>query len=153
MMWHLISRLLRFLAAKPLLPREQLEVYDVLAPELRQLFFRQRHEDQRHALAVKRWVEGVPELYEAALLHDVGKTESDLGAVARAFATVWHGSGMQARSRWRSYINHGAIGADLIEDRGASALAVAFTRHHPGPTPTGIRTDSWNALGEADERG
>lgn len=122
----------------------------MLDPGLAQIFFGQRFEDQRHAVTVQRHVGGSGNLAQAALLHDVGKTKSDLGAISRSMATLWNGIGLPTGGSWRSYLNHATIGADMLHDLHASDLVVAFTRFHPGPPPSGIDPDDWHALEEAD---
>lgn len=148
---HLIRRFLGFLAAKPLTPAEQSVVTEILDPALARAFFAQRSEDQRHAFDVRGHVDGHEHLYEAALLHDVGKTASDLGAIPRSLATIWSRLGLATTGRWSEYLNHGEIGALELEALGAGDLAVAFARNHPGTTPPGIDHDSWHLLGQADD--
>jgi hypothetical protein len=88
---------------------------------------------------------------EAALLHDIGKTGSDLGAFGRSFATIAGALGLASKRSWITYLHHGAIGADMLERAGASNLAVKFARSHPGPVPQGIAPEDWQALAEADD--
>lgn len=113
-------------------------------------FFQQRFEDQRHALDVWRRVMDEPELWEAALLHDVGKVESDLGAIARSCATVMAAFGMATKGRWRSYLDHGEIGAEMLSHAGAADFTVTFTRHHPAGPPPDVDPRSWQLLKDAD---
>jgi hypothetical protein len=147
---HLVRRFLGFLTARPLTPSEQQHVRLLLRPPLARAFFAQRYEDQRHAFEVQQR-SASDASWEAALLHDIGKTESDLGAVSRSLATLWHGLGLPTSNRWATYIDHGALGADALTQLDASELAIAFTRHHPGPAPDGIDPDVWRALEEADD--
>jgi hypothetical protein len=147
---HLIRRFFSFVTAEPLTPHEQQQVRDVLDPGLARIFFDQRFEDQRHALTVQHRVGRSGSLAQAALLHDVGKTESDLGAVSRSIATLWNGVGLPTTGAWRSYLDHATIGADILHDLEANHLVVAFTRFHPGPPPNGIDPSDWHALEEAD---
>ena len=148
---HLVRRFFGFLTAQPLTPREQSAVHDALDPALHRLFFAQSIPDQRHAVQVAERAEGGSDRVEAALLHDVGKTGSSLGAFGRSFATVAGALNLPARRRWLTYLHHGAIGADMLQRAGASNLSVAFARSHPGPVPDGIDPDDWHALAEADE--
>jgi hypothetical protein len=148
---HLVRRFVGFVVARPLSPVEQAEVHDALEPDLRRLFFAQPVPDQRHALDVARRAGGGPERVEAALLHDVGKTGCGLGAVGRSLATLWSFSGLPIWGSWRTYLEHGEIGAQLLETAGASDLTVAFTRQHPGPVPGGVDIDDWRALTAADD--
>jgi hypothetical protein len=146
---HLVNRFFGFLRARPLAPSEQAWVSSVLDPNLRRLFFAQPFEDQRHAHDVARRVS--PELAEAALLHDVGKSVPAIGAMSRSLATIFAMASIPVRGRWRQYLDHGEIGARLLEEAGASSLAVTFARRHPGPVPSGIDPSAWHALADADD--
>jgi hypothetical protein len=150
-MRHLIARFFGFLNARPLSPGEQDEIAQMLSPQLRRLFYRQGPQDQRHALEVARRVADTPELVEAALLHDVGKSEVHLGAFGRSFATLWSRTSLPVWGQWRTYLDHAAIGSELLERHGAGPMAIAFTRHHPGPPPPGVPPSSWHALARADD--
>lgn len=147
---HLVRRFFGFLTAVPLSPGEQQQVRDLLRPALARLFFAQRHEDQRHAFNVQQSVAGTDAIAEAALLHDVGKTHSGLGAFSRSLATLLNGIGLPTRGRWKIYLDHGNIGADMLTEANATELAILFTRHHPGPAPAGVNPTTWHALEEAD---
>ncbi len=149
-MLHLVRRFFGFLTAVPLSPSEQIEITLALDPQLQRLFYRQRHEDQRHAYEVARRVSARPDRIEAALLHDVGKTKVTLGPIGRAFATLWSLTSLPIWGQWRLYLDHGQIGADLLEANGAGVFAVAFARNHPGPPPDGIERKSWTELERAD---
>ncbi|MDJ0791202.1 MAG: hypothetical protein QNJ71_04840 [Acidimicrobiia bacterium] len=151
-MLHLATRFFGFISSTPLSPAEQQWVHDCLASDaLRSLFFAQRSEDQRHAVAVARAAGGPPDRTEAALLHDVGKSSVGLGAVGRSFATVWNAMSMPVTGEFKAYLAHGELGASMIEDAGGSPLAVAFARHHPGQAPPGVDRNDWAALEAADE--
>lgn len=147
---HLIGRFFGFLFARPLTPNEQRQVQSALDHDLARLFFSQRYEDQRHAYTVYQRVGGTIELAQAALLHDVGKTESDLGALGRTLATVWDGLGQQTRGRWQSYLAHGDSGARMLQHAGAESLAIDFAQHHPGSCPEHIDPADWLLLETAD---
>lgn len=147
---HLAARFLGFLVAEPLTPSEQRFVREALTPALADVFYRQRMEDQRHAVDVAHRVGPHPERIEAALVHDVGKSASRLGAVGRSSATILDHLGLPLPASWMVYREHGAIGADLIRDADGGELAIAFARFHPGPVPPGIDADDWHALAEAD---
>jgi hypothetical protein len=147
---HLIRRFFGFLRARPLAPSEQRFVAATLSPALADLFFSQPYQDQRHAFDVAAHFHD-PEILEAALLHDVGKAGSGLGAVGRSLATVWGSTGLPVRGRWSLYLAHGRLGADMLAARKAAPLTVSFARHHPGPVPEGIDARQWHALAAADD--
>ncbi|MFV1998903.1 MAG: hypothetical protein ACC654_00910 [Acidimicrobiia bacterium] len=148
---HLVRRFFGFLTAAPLSPKEQVEIHEALPSRLAPLFFAQRPEDQRHALDVYSRVGSDPVLVQAALLHDVGKIESDLGAIGRSLATLWSATSLPIWGRWQAYLDHGRLGADVLEAHEADDLAVAFTRHHPGTAPNAVDPVHWQRLGAADD--
>ena len=125
-------------------------VAGLLRPALARVFFAQRYEDQRHAFDVQQRAGGSPERSEAALLHDTGKAESDVGAIGRSLATLARGIGLQTWGRWLRYLDHGGIGSEELASLGANKLSVAFARHHPGPPPEGVDPEEWRALADAD---
>lgn len=126
-------------------------MHDALRPDLRLLFFEQSVPDQRHALGVAVRANGGGHRTEAALLHDVGKTVSELGALQRSLATMWAATGLPLWGNWLTYLHHGEIGAGMLEAAGASQLSVDFARSHPGPVPPGIDPGDWRALADADD--
>jgi hypothetical protein len=151
---HLVRRFFGFLTARSLSPREQSEARALLTPPEALLFFRQRPQDQRHALDVARRVlearPGDRTAANAALLHDVGKIDGSPGAVGRSLATVLAGLGVPLRGSYLRYREHAGRGAALLETAGAGPLAVAFARHHPGGPPDGVDASQWRALLGAD---
>ena len=149
-MLHLVNRFFGFLTSTPPSPRDQLFVSQSLTPNLQRLFYTQRVEDQRHAIDVASRVPNDSELIEAALLHDIGKSTVDLGAMGRSLATLWSTTSLPIWGGWLSYRDHGPIGADLLEKNGAGALAVSFARHHPGRRPHWVDEADWIALERAD---
>jgi hypothetical protein len=149
-MLHLVKRFFGFLTATPLSPRDQLFVSRSLTPSLLHLFYTQRVEDQRHAITVATRVQGRRHLVEAALMHDIGKTTIGLGAFGRAAATLWGLTYLPIWGQWFRYINHGPIGAGLLEANNASAWAVSFARYHPGEPPSGFDARDWYSLERAD---
>lgn len=149
-MLHLVRRFFGFLTARPLTPQEQIFINRVLTTDLQRLFYTQRVEDQRHALDVVSRVPDTPELVEAALMHDIGKTRIRLGAIGRALATMWFATSLPVWGQWLTYRDHGPIGADLLEANGGRALAVSFARYHPGEPPTPFDRSLWTSLAMAD---
>ena len=149
-MLHLVRRFIGFVTAIPLSPGDQVFVAESLSRDLQRLFYTQRFEDQRHAVIVATRVDDRPHLVEAALMHDIGKSTTGLGAFRRSFATLWARTSLPVWGEWRTYLEHGPIGADLLERVDASALTVAFARHHPNEPPSGFDPKEWYRLEEAD---
>jgi hypothetical protein len=108
------------------------------------------HQDQRHAIDVATRTADAT-LTEAALLHDVGKSVVQLGAITRSCATVSDSLSFPIPGSWDLYLLHGEIGAAMLEAAGAAPLTVAFARFHPGPAPNGIIESQWLALAKADD--
>lgn len=149
-MLHLVRRFFGFLTARPLSPIEQVFVNESINSELRELFYTQRMEDQRHAVDVASRVAGDPDVIEAALLHDIGKTQIRLGAVQRSLATLWFATSLPIWGDWLRYRDHGPIGATLLETHGAGTLAISFARYHPGEPQAPHDRDHWSSLEQAD---
>jgi putative nucleotidyltransferase with HDIG domain len=151
---HLIRRFFGFLTARPLGPREQAEVAALLSPAEAELFWSQHPADQRHAIDVARRAlrsrPGARTLARAGLLHDIGKSEVELGAIGRSLATVGDAAGIRLRGRFGRYRRHGELGAAVLESAGVEPLIVAFAREHPGPAPEGFDRADWAVLLDAD---
>jgi len=85
------------------------------------LWSRMKSHDQRHSIEVaRRFTEMHPAFTRdhvaAALLHDIGKAESDLGVLGRVIATVVGPIG----TRFRLYHDHESIGLNLCREAGSS---------------------------------
>ena len=151
---HLIRRFCGFLVARPLGPGEQASVHELLTATEATLFWDQQHQDQRHALEVAERVGAASgddrAALRAALLHDVGKRHSRLGAVSRALATLLDAAGLPMPARFTAYRAHGPLGARELAGIGCEALVVQFARWHPGPAPAGVEAGRWETLVDAD---
>jgi hypothetical protein len=136
--WHLATRFFGVVFAPPLKPGEQAWVSRILNGDEARLFWDQQAIDQRHAHTVAMRVAAaeVPtNATHAALLHDVGKRHSRLGPVGRSLATVADGLRLPMPMRWRSYLDHGALGARDLRAIGADPLAIAFAEGSSGVDP------------------
>jgi len=154
---HLVRRFFGHVASTSLTPAEQDEVRAALGDDrLASLFFRQSAPDQRHAVTVATRFRAVRpgdmDGYRAALLHDVGKAATSVGAVGRSMATVGDALSVPMPASWHTYRDHGPVGAAALQAAGADDLTVAFARHHPeSAVPESIDAGVWQALLEADE--
>jgi hypothetical protein len=92
------------------------------------LWHRMAPADRRHSITVARRFEAsgswTREEMAGALLHDVGKLDSGLGAYGRVIATV---VGPRTQ-RFRRYHDHERIGADLVAAAGSTDNTVELVR-------------------------
>lgn len=94
--------------------------------------------DRRHAIQVAQRFIGVRatatrDETAAALLHDIGKLESNLGTLARVAATV-----VGPRTvRFRRYHDHERIGAEMLVRAGSTPATVELVRRH-GPAAAAL---------------
>lgn len=111
---HLVKRFLMSLSRRALSVEQLAWVRKYLLEDESSLWTRMALSDQRHSLVVaQRFVTLKPDAQRdhiaAALLHDVGKVESDLGIAMRVIATL---IGPRTK-RLRAYHDHETIGLDL----------------------------------------
>lgn len=168
-MTHLVRRFVGSLLPGGPARSEQAWVDEQLLASERILWMRMPGPDRRHAVAVARRVEralgheaGRPVL-AAALLHDVGKTESGLRTYGRVVATLSAKvAGADTAYAWRRqrgfvrrvglYVLHPEIGADMLALAGSDPLTIAWTReHHLSPAAWTVRADLADALKAADD--
>jgi putative nucleotidyltransferase with HDIG domain len=149
--WHLARRFLEVLLAKPLTDAQRAEVRALLRSDGEAaLFFTQPAADQQHGLAAARYAP--PTLRRAALLHDVGKQASGMGVWGRSLASVAAKFHIPVRGRLARYLEHGPIGADMLEREGGEPIVVEYARHHHGQRPPGVLLEDWVLLVEADRK-
>ncbi len=140
--WHLAKRFFGMVSATPLAPAERQEVGGVLGADELRLFDRLGVPDQRHALHVLRRFDAIAPraplpARQAALLHDIGKVDCQLGAIMRVVATVVGGRTESFR-KYHAHEQHGlvllqAIRTDvvtlaLLRGEGDAALVAALRR-------------------------
>lgn len=156
---HLAVRFLRALWPRRPRASDRAWVTEVLEPAELALWERQPAHDQRHTIGVARGVAamldetvyaGDPTWLAAALLHDIGKLDAALGVYGRVVATVagvvagrdmapaWAGRRGFTR-RVGLYLQHGAIGSELVRVAGGRELVAAWAGAHH-------RRDQWAAL-------
>ena len=109
-------------------------VRSVLSPNEMHLWTKSAREDQQHSLVVlKRLLNIMPDAGKAAqaaaLLHDIGKIESDLGTFLRVVATV---VGPRTK-RFAKYHDHEQIGLKMLEEAGSSPEIIALMSGNGDP--------------------
>ena len=148
--WHLTKRF--FGALRPGGPpeAERAWVESVLSEQEYALWHRQYGPDRRHTATVAREVErrlgheATPPVLAAALLHDIGKIDADLGTWGRVVATLSAKvAGRDTAKLWIKstgftrrvglYLHHPEIGADMLEMAGSDPLTVAWAAEHHKP--------------------
>ncbi len=133
------------------------------------LWQRMSAQDRRHAAGVaRRTVDTLGEradrpVIAAALLHDVGKVDSQLGTFHRVVATLsaavagretaelWvRGSGITRRIGL--YLRHPEIGGDLLAMAGSDVFTATWARQHHLPEEMcSLDTELASALRDADD--
>lgn len=122
---HLVRRFFTSLSKRP--PSESDIAWvnvNLLAGEFT-LWSRMKSYDQRHSIDVARRFTALYPAFTrdqvaAALLHDIGKVESELGVAGRVIATV---VGPKGR-KFRRYHEHEIIGLKLCREVGSSSETV-----------------------------
>jgi hypothetical protein len=134
-------------------PRAEVEwVSEQLSPAELDLWTQMPGPDRRHSAQVARRVErqlghqATPPILAAALLHDVGKTQSGLGTYGRVIATFSGaavGRDSETIKDWTRtrgftrkvglYLQHPKLGGDLLGMAGSDPLTETWAREHHLP--------------------
>jgi len=139
---HLARRFLGSLSPRPLDAADDAWARRHLGPGEVELWERMSRADRKHAAGVAREVDRrlgpgtTRPVIAAALLHDVGKVDADLGTLARVAATMVGRSRASGTGRIARHLRHDVIGAELLEAAGADPLTVAWAREHHRPEET-----------------
>jgi len=170
----LVGRAIIALGKVPDDPADETWVRSILTPAEFDLWARQSGYDRAHAVRVARRVQRrlAPTVYRgdtlwpsAALMHDVGKIQSNLSMRERVAATLaskavgvatarrWACSAAGTKRRIGIYLIHGEIGASMIRAAGGREEVAAWTEVHQGyrsVAPLGIPPLVVEALLESD---
>ena len=122
---HLIRRFFTSLSRRPPAISDVTWVNENLLAGEFTLWLRMKSYDQRHSIEVARRFTALYPAFTrdqvaAALLHDIGKVESELGVAGRVIATAVGPKG----SKFRRYHEHEVIGLRLCGEAGASSETV-----------------------------
>lgn len=166
---HLIKRFLGSLWPLGPSPENDAWARSYLIEREEELWGRMSSQDRRHSIGVARRVEDAlgdeasRPVMAAALLHDVGKIEANLGTFLRVVATLSAGiAGRDTAELWvRStgvtrrvglYLKHPSIGGDLLAMAGSDPFTETWARehHHPADTCT-LEARLAGALRDADD--
>ncbi len=147
-----LSQFVTYLWPHPLGPDEMAEVERVLGGPLAGLFRRQATGEQAHTWRVMRTVASGAgpyanqrELLQAALLHDVGKSQAPLSLADRTLVVLARRLAPKAAERWaagqprgwrRAFVTarcHAEWGAELCARAGAPPLTVSLVGRHQTP--------------------
>ncbi len=117
---HLTKRFVLALDRRELSQSNFDSVRDLLLPREFELWLNMPMIDQKHSLLVmRRFLDRLPNAEVAAvrasLLHDVGKTKSNLGVCGRVIATIVGRRG----ERFSMYHDHETIGAKILREIGS----------------------------------
>ena len=121
---HLAKRFLSSLSSRAPAPIDVAWAESQLLEGELQLWRRLSVADRRHAITVARRFESMGswtrDEIAGALLHDIGKLDSDLGTARRVVATVVG----PRTARFRSYHDHERIGVAMLAGVGSSPSTV-----------------------------
>lgn len=147
---HLAKRFVTSLRPGGPGPQDEAWVRAQLLDGEHRLWRRMSGPDRRHAVGVARRVEralgieATRPVLAAALLHDVGKTESGLSTYGRVIATLSaKAAGPDMATTWRRqrgfarrvglYLHHDRLGGDLLELAGSDPFTSQWARQHHWP--------------------
>ncbi|HMM29941.1 MAG: HD domain-containing protein [Chloroflexota bacterium] len=129
-----------------LLPVDDAQAERILSPELYALYRRMRRSERQHSLRVLRDLRaaghGDPDLWVAALLHDVGKSRAPFGVAAKTLVVLARAVAPETVRRWGSgsargwrgpfavSVQHPVWGAAMVAEAGGSPRAVELIARH-----------------------
>jgi hypothetical protein len=122
---HLVSRLFGAVSSASPSPEDLAEVESLLLDSEFLLWRKLPAMDQRHSIAVWRRFLNLrpgatqPEL-RAALLHDIGKIQSNLGVLGRVVATLLGRRG----ERFTAYHDHEKIGSEMLQNIDSDSVTI-----------------------------
>jgi hypothetical protein len=168
---HLAKRFIGMLVPLPVRAADDAWAESELLPGEVELWRQMRRADRRHAVGVARRTadalgdDATRPVIAAALLHDVGKVDSHLGAYGRVAATlsavaVRHDPDViRAWTRTKGftrrvglYLQHPKLGGDMLGMAGSDPLTEGWAREHHLPRDEWtVPADIGDALKAADD--
>ncbi len=122
---HLVSRFFGAVSGAQPSPEDLAEVESLLLHDEFQLWQKLPAMDQRHSIAVlRRFVILRPDATQpelrSALLHDIGKIQSNLGVLGRVVATLVGRRG----KRFTAYHDHEKIGSQMLQNIDSDSVTI-----------------------------
>jgi hypothetical protein len=126
---HLCRRLFSSVFSRRLNGVELAQVQAILSEGEMGLWMKYQNVDQRHSIVVLHRLNVLMptagrEAQAAALLHDIGKSQSQLGVLLRVVATI---VGPRTR-RFSQYHRHEETGIELLESIGSSDVMISLLK-------------------------
>ncbi|MEZ5234764.1 MAG: HDIG domain-containing protein [Acidimicrobiales bacterium] len=144
------------LRREPPNPHDEAWAATVLSAAELALFRRHRPDDRRHALAVARTVQSACSaartapptwVLPAALLHDIGKVDADLGTAGRVVASLCKLVRVRtAPGTLGRYLRYERRGAELLTEAGAHPCTAAWAAEHHAPAERWTVPLRWGRL-------
>ena len=127
--FHLCRRFVSSVFSRRIYEVELAEVQSILSMSEMGLWMKYQNVDKRHSLVVlHRLNELMPtadrDAQAAALLHDIGKSQSQLGVLRRVVATIVGPRTQQ----FSQYYRHEEIGIGLLENAGCSDVTISLLK-------------------------
>ena len=126
---HLCRRFFSSILSGRLNGVELAQVHSILSAREMDLWGKYQNADKRHSIVVLNRLNVLMptagrEAQAAALLHDIGKSRSQLGVLLRVVATI---VGPRTR-RFSQYHRHEEIGIELLESIGSSDVMISLLK-------------------------
>lgn len=132
---HLVRRFFQTLVDRGSDPEEEAWLLGLLSGGEAELYRQMSAADRSHAVRSAQFPALIDDAQRvAAALHDVGKSMSGLGTMARVGATM--ASAVipgRLRGRWADYRDHPRLGATMLKEMGSADLTVVWAAEHHLP--------------------
>lgn len=138
-----MQRFFSSLFARDISVEEINRVHSILSVNEMKLWKKYQKFDKRHSVVVLNRLNAfMPhagrEVQVAALLHDIGKSDTRLGVFSRVIATIVG----PRTSRFSRYHHHEEIGIELLEAAGSSEVTISLLRGIGDPQALAALSDA-----------